>query len=111
MATVFNNMAGGRWWGTLFFLFMVFAALSTVLGVCDNILAMVREPVSYTHLLSHRLVQAGLRHMAHAGAAVNRDLAGGIRQQGDVGYDRQAGGNVHIAVSYTHLKVPRPAQC
>ena len=43
MATVFNNMAGGRWWGTRFFLFMVFAAMSTVLGVCENILAMVRE--------------------------------------------------------------------
>lgn len=43
MATVFNNMAGGRWWGSLFFLFMVFAAMSTVLAVCENILAMVRE--------------------------------------------------------------------
>lgn len=43
MATVFINMNGGRYWGTLFFLFMVFAALSTVLGVCENILAMVRE--------------------------------------------------------------------
>ena len=43
MATVFANMAGGRLWGALFFLFMVFAALSTVLGVCENILAMVRE--------------------------------------------------------------------
>ena len=43
MATVFRNMAGGRWWGTLFFLFMVFAAMSTVLAVCENILAMVRE--------------------------------------------------------------------
>ncbi len=43
MASVFNHMSGGRWWGTLFFLFMVFAALSTVLGVCENILAMVRE--------------------------------------------------------------------
>ena len=43
MAGVFGNMAGGRWWGALFFLFMVFAALSTVLGVCENILAMVRE--------------------------------------------------------------------
>ena len=43
MAGVFNHMAGGRWWGTLFFLFMVFAALSTVLGVCENILAMIRE--------------------------------------------------------------------
>ena len=43
MANVFNHMAGGRWWGALFFLFMVFAALSTVLGVCENILAMIRE--------------------------------------------------------------------
>ena len=43
MATVFNNMSGGRWWGTLFFLFMVFAAMSTVLAVCENILAMARE--------------------------------------------------------------------
>ena len=43
MATVFNHMNGGRWWGTLFFLFMVFASISTVLAVCENILAMVRE--------------------------------------------------------------------
>ena len=43
MATVFNNMEGGRVWGTLFFLFMVFAALSTELAVCENILACVRE--------------------------------------------------------------------
>ena len=43
MANVFLNMNGGRWWGALFFLFMVFAAMSTVLGVCENILAMIRE--------------------------------------------------------------------
>ena len=43
MANVFTHMAGGRWWGTLFFLFMVFAAMSTVLTVCENILAMTRE--------------------------------------------------------------------
>ena len=43
MATVFNNMAGGRVWGTMFFLFMVFAALSTELAVFENILACVRE--------------------------------------------------------------------
>lgn len=47
MTTVFKNMSGGRWWGTLFFLFMVFAALSTVLGVCENILAMVREKTGW----------------------------------------------------------------
>ncbi len=43
MATVFVNMEGGRFWGTLFFLFMVFAALSTELAVFENILACVRE--------------------------------------------------------------------
>ena len=43
MATVFNNMKGGRLWGTVFFLFMVFAAMSTVLAVFENILACVRE--------------------------------------------------------------------
>ena len=48
MADVFNHMAGGRWWGTLFFLFMVFAAMSTVLAVCENILAMTREMFGWT---------------------------------------------------------------
>ena len=43
MAQVFNNMAGGRIWGSLFFLFMVFAAFSTELAVFENILACVRE--------------------------------------------------------------------
>ena len=40
---VFVNMTGGRLWGTLFFLFMVFAAMSTVFAVFENILACVRE--------------------------------------------------------------------
>ncbi len=43
MARVFNNMAGGRWWGTLFFLFMFFAAMTTIVAVFENILACVRE--------------------------------------------------------------------
>lgn len=43
MAGVFNNMDGGRIWGSLFFLFMFFAAMSTVLAVFENILACVRE--------------------------------------------------------------------
>lgn len=43
MATVFLTMDGGRIWGTLFFLFMVFAALSTELAVFETILACTRE--------------------------------------------------------------------
>lgn len=36
---IFNNMAGGRFWGSLFFIFLSFAALSTVLTVFEGILA------------------------------------------------------------------------
>lgn len=43
MAKVFNNMDGGRIWGSLFFLFMTFAAMSTIIAVFENILACVSE--------------------------------------------------------------------
>ena len=43
MATVFVNMNGGRFWGAMFFLFMIFAALSTELAVFETILACTRE--------------------------------------------------------------------
>ena len=52
MAKVFNNMPGGRWWGTLFFLFMFFAAMSTVIAVCPNILASVRELTGWGRIKS-----------------------------------------------------------
>ena len=39
LPNVFVNMAGGRFWGTLFFLFMIFASFSTVLAVFENIRA------------------------------------------------------------------------
>ena len=43
LPNVFNNIAGGRIWGSLFFLFMTFAAMSTVLAVFENIVSMVCE--------------------------------------------------------------------
>ena len=39
LPNVFNNMTGGRLWGALFFLFMSFAALTTVVAVFENILS------------------------------------------------------------------------
>ena len=39
LPNIFSHMAGGRLWGSLFFLFMSFAAFSTVLAVFENILA------------------------------------------------------------------------
>lgn len=39
LPNVFNSMAGGRIWGALFFVFMSFAAFSTVLAVFENIIS------------------------------------------------------------------------
>lgn len=36
LPNIFNQMAGGRIWGTLFFVFMTFAALSTIIAVFEN---------------------------------------------------------------------------
>ena len=38
LPNVFNHMPGGRVWGILFFIFMSFAALSTVIAVFENII-------------------------------------------------------------------------
>lgn len=39
LPNIFNHMAGGRVWGTLFFVFMTFAAFSTILAVFENIIS------------------------------------------------------------------------
>lgn len=39
LPNVFINMAGGRIWGTLFFLFMTFASFTTVIAVFENLQA------------------------------------------------------------------------
>ena len=43
LPNVFNHIALGRFWGSLFFLFMTFAAFSTVLAVFENIVSCVSE--------------------------------------------------------------------
>ena len=40
---IFNNLPLGRLWGSLFFIFMSFAALSTVFAVFENIVACTRD--------------------------------------------------------------------
>ena len=43
LPNIFNHLAGGRLWGSLFFVFMSFAALSTVFAVTENIIACLRD--------------------------------------------------------------------
>lgn len=47
LPNIFNNMQLGRLWGSLFFLFMTFAAFSTILAVFENILACFRELTNF----------------------------------------------------------------
>lgn len=39
LPNVFSSMPGGRLWGSLFFIFLLFAALSTVIAVFENIIS------------------------------------------------------------------------
>lgn len=48
LPNIFANMWGGRVFGSLFFIFMSFAALSTVLGVFENILACIQDITSWS---------------------------------------------------------------
>lgn len=43
LPNVFVNMAGGRIWGTLFFLFMTFASFSTVIAVFENLVSFLTD--------------------------------------------------------------------
>lgn len=43
LPNIFNSMGGGQIWGTLFFIFMTFAAYSTVIAVFENIIAFAMD--------------------------------------------------------------------
>ncbi len=43
LPNVFNEMSGGRLWGTLFFLFMSFAAFTTIIAVFENIVSFAMD--------------------------------------------------------------------
>jgi len=43
LPNVFNNMPLGRVWGSLFFIFLAFAAMSTIFAVFENILACIQD--------------------------------------------------------------------
>ena len=48
LPNIFNQMAGGRIFGTLFFIFMSFAALSTIIAVFENILSFAIDLFGWT---------------------------------------------------------------
>lgn len=48
LPNIFNNIPMGRFWGSLFFVFLTFAALSTVLAVFENLIAMTMDLFDWT---------------------------------------------------------------
>lgn len=48
LPNVFNNMFGGRVWGSLFFIFMTFAAFSTVIAVYENIISFYMDGLNFS---------------------------------------------------------------
>lgn len=52
LPSVFINMAGGRFWGTLFFLFMTFASFSTVTAVFENLIGSTMDNFGWSRMRS-----------------------------------------------------------
>lgn len=48
LPNIFNHMAGGRIWGSLFFLFMAFAAFSTIIAVFEAILSFYMDGLGWS---------------------------------------------------------------
>ncbi|MDO4942570.1 MAG: sodium-dependent transporter [Lachnospiraceae bacterium] len=60
LPNVFNHMAAGRIWGTLFFIFMTFAAMSTIIAVFEAIIAANMELTGWSRTKSVKINIAAL---------------------------------------------------
>ncbi len=60
LPNIFNEMAGGRWWGAAFFIFMSLAAMTTVVAVFENIIAFVMDEWRWKRLYASLLVGFGI---------------------------------------------------
>jgi NSS family neurotransmitter:Na+ symporter len=82
LPNVFSQMTGGRIWGSLFFLFMCFAAFSTVIAVFENIICNVAENlnISRKKSIALNLVLVTLLSMP---AVLGFNVLSGIQPLGD----------------------------
>lgn len=60
LPNMFNSMPNGRIWGTLFFLFMSFAALSTVIAVFENVIACFMDKFGMKRVPASIITCAGI---------------------------------------------------
>lgn len=81
LPNVFNNMAGGQIWGSLFFLFMIFAALSTVIAVFENIISMCMDKWGWSRKKAC-LVNVGLMIVLALPCCLGFNILSGIQPLG-----------------------------
>ncbi len=60
LPNIFNTMQGGRWWGCAFFIFMSVAALTTVVAVFENIIALLIDEFRFSRLKAALTTGAGI---------------------------------------------------
>lgn len=60
LPNIFNNLALGRVWGSLFFVFMTFAAVSTVFAVLENIISCTIELTGMSRVKSSIICGIGV---------------------------------------------------
>lgn len=78
LSSIFNDMAGGRVIGAFFFLFMLFAALSTVIAVFENIMSFWLEMTKLNRRQA-ALLNIGLLLVLALPAALTENLLSGVR--------------------------------
>lgn len=82
LPNVFNHMTGGRLWGTAFFVFMSFAALSTVIAVFENIISVSMELFGWTRRKSVAVNIIGIILLSLP-AVLGFNILSGIQPLGD----------------------------
>lgn len=82
LPNIFSHMPGGQIWGTLFFVFMSFAALSTVIAVFENIISISMDLFHWERktALWHNLVGISLLSMP---AVLGYNLWSGVQLLGE----------------------------
>ncbi len=82
LPNIFNNMAFGRIWGSLFFVFMSFAAFSTVIAVFENIISCTMDLFNVSRKKAC-LINAVLLLILSAPCALGFNVLSGINPLGE----------------------------
>ncbi len=82
LPNIFNNIPLGRLWGTLFFIFMSFAAFSTILAVFENIIACFMDMFGWSRKKSCIINGIGLTVMSMP-CVLGFNLLSGIKPFGE----------------------------